>query len=245
MSTISAMAYFEIADHFQACETRDDIYKTCDNTIATLGFDNYQLGAFYPAIGELLIISNFPAEWLQRYEDENYIAKDPTVKHCWTHSSPLMWDEINFSKGRARTEERRVMSEAKKHKLNSGISLPVHGAGAEGSMLSLCSAKRKMVVSHDMQYGLQIIAQAIHDSVKRVVAENCELNNLKKELTAREKECLSWTAAGKTSWEISQILRLSESTITFHLKNAIEKMEVTNRPHAVAKALNHSQIMPF
>ena len=90
-----------------------------------------------------------------------------------------------------------------------------------------------------MQYGLQIIAQAIHESVKRVVAENCDLNNLKKELTAREKECLSWTAAGKTSWEISQILRLSESTITFHLKNAIEKMEVTNRPHAVALSLIH------
>lgn len=245
MSGISATIYFEIADHFHNCQDRADVYKVCDQTIATLGFDNYQLGAFYPAIGELLIISNFPEEWRQRYDDENYIAKDPTVKHCWTHSSPVMWDEINFSKGRARAEERRVMSEAKKHKLISGISLPVHGAGAEGSMLSLCSSKRKMSVSHDMQYGLQIIAQAIHESVKRVVAKSTDLNSMKKELTAREKECLSWTAAGKTSWEISQILRLSESTITFHLKNAIEKMEVTNRPQAVAKALNHSQIMPF
>ena len=86
-----------------------------------------------------------------------------------------------FSKGRARAEERRVMSEAKKHKLISGISLPVHGAGAEGSMLSLCSSKRKMSVSHDMQYGLQIIAQAIHESVKRVVAKSTDLTSMKRE----------------------------------------------------------------
>jgi len=81
--------------------------------------------------------------------------------------------------------------------------------------------------------------------VKRVVAEAENIPFMKKELTSREKECLSWTAAGKTSWEISQILRLSESTITFHLKNAIQKMDVTNRSQAVAKALTHSQIRPF
>lgn len=57
-------------------------------------------------------------------------------------------------------------------------------------------------------------------------------------LTNRETECLSWTAAGKTSWEISVILGISESTATFHLRNASIKLKASNRTHSVAKALH-------
>lgn len=57
-------------------------------------------------------------------------------------------------------------------------------------------------------------------------------------LTQRETECLTWTAVGKTSWEISVILSISESTATFHLRNAGVKLMASNRTHAVAKALH-------
>lgn len=61
-------------------------------------------------------------------------------------------------------------------------------------------------------------------------------------LTKREKECLSWTAGGKTSWEISVILGISESTATFHLRNAGVKLNANNRTHAVAKAMHEGLI---
>ena len=57
-------------------------------------------------------------------------------------------------------------------------------------------------------------------------------------LTQREIECLTWTAQGKTSWEISVILGVSESTATFHLRNAGTKLKASNRAHAIAKALH-------
>ena len=57
-------------------------------------------------------------------------------------------------------------------------------------------------------------------------------------LTQRETECLTWTASGKTSWEISVILGVSESTATFHLRNAVAKLEANNRTHAAVKALH-------
>lgn len=56
-------------------------------------------------------------------------------------------------------------------------------------------------------------------------------------LTERERECLIWIAQGKTSWEASVILGISESTTTFHLRNAVLKLKASNRTHAVAKAL--------
>jgi len=57
-------------------------------------------------------------------------------------------------------------------------------------------------------------------------------------LTQRDTECLTWTALGKTSWEISVILGFSESTATFHLRNAGNKLKASNRANAVAKAIH-------
>jgi DNA-binding CsgD family transcriptional regulator len=58
-----------------------------------------------------------------------------------------------------------------------------------------------------------------------------------KPLSDRELSCLQWVAAGKTSWETSRILGLSERTINFHVRNACGKLGVNRRSAAVATAL--------
>ena len=61
-------------------------------------------------------------------------------------------------------------------------------------------------------------------------------------LTKREKEVLSWVKEGKSTWDTGKLLAISEPTITFHLKNIYKKLEVANRPHAVAKAISYGLI---
>lgn len=56
-------------------------------------------------------------------------------------------------------------------------------------------------------------------------------------LTPREKECLQWAALGKSEWEVSQILGISEHTAEKHLLNAKTKFGAANRAHAVAEAI--------
>lgn len=63
-------------------------------------------------------------------------------------------------------------------------------------------------------------------------------------LTSREKECLQWAAAGKTSWEIARILSVSERTVIFHIGNATKKLGATNRRQAVARAISLRLIAP-
>ncbi len=55
------------------------------------------------------------------------------------------------------------------------------------------------------------------------------------DLTQREIDCLTWTAAGKTSLEISNILNLSEHTVNHYLNRATKKLDTVNRTQAVAK----------
>jgi DNA-binding CsgD family transcriptional regulator len=53
---------------------------------------------------------------------------------------------------------------------------------------------------------------------------------------------LRWRSQGKTDWEISQLIGISESTVKFHLENSRAKLGATNTIHAVAKAIVHGLI---
>jgi LuxR family transcriptional regulator len=55
-------------------------------------------------------------------------------------------------------------------------------------------------------------------------------------LTQRQAEVLRWTADGKTSDEIAQILSITERTVNFHIANAIAKLRVNNRNSAIARS---------
>ncbi|WP_308218701.1 helix-turn-helix domain-containing protein [Ciceribacter sp. RN22] len=61
-------------------------------------------------------------------------------------------------------------------------------------------------------------------------------------LTPREREVLSWTANGKTAWEISIILDISESTVISHLRNARDKLETVNVVQTIVEAMRRSEI---
>lgn len=56
-------------------------------------------------------------------------------------------------------------------------------------------------------------------------------------LSPRELTVLRWMKEGKTNWEIAHILGLSERTIRFHVGSIFEKLDVTSRTQAVARAL--------
>ena len=56
-------------------------------------------------------------------------------------------------------------------------------------------------------------------------------------LTPKETEVLKWVAQGKSTWEISKILEISERTVKFHVGNILRKLDAVTRTHAVAIAL--------
>ena len=61
-------------------------------------------------------------------------------------------------------------------------------------------------------------------------------------ISNRERECLEWTAAGKTSNEIAGILGLSEHTVNHYLNHAARKIGAVNRAQAVALCMRNGWI---
>ena len=60
----------------------------------------------------------------------------------------------------------------------------------------------------------------------------------------RETECVQFAAAGKSNWEIAQILGIQEDTVKKTLRRAGDKLETVNRAHLVASAIAKNQIFP-
>jgi DNA-binding CsgD family transcriptional regulator len=63
------------------------------------------------------------------------------------------------------------------------------------------------------------------------------LSNRVMGLSPRETTVLMWMKQGKTNWEISRILGVSERTIRFHVEGIFVKLDVSSRTQAVAFAM--------
>ena len=63
-------------------------------------------------------------------------------------------------------------------------------------------------------------------------------------LSDREIETLTWSARGKTSAEIAQILGMAKRTVDFHIDSARHKLGVATRIEAVTKAAKSGLIEP-
>lgn len=117
------------------------------------------------------------------------------------------------------------------------IEQPVYeiGEAAATRILNLLDAIQYTEAENvQLQFEARLIDRS---SVARLFLDNAENYNDLVPVSNREKSCIFWAAKGKTSWEISIILEVSESTVVFHLRNAGRKLKTANRTHTVAEAI--------
>lgn len=186
-------------------------------------------------------ISGYPDAWLRRYWDKSYYAIDPVIDYCSHHVLPVQWDRLV---PRMSAAGRRMMREAGDFHLQSGVSMPVHGPRGELGILSFARAQDgtlSRAARARASTVVQLLGAYAHEAVRRV-ERVIEAEPV--QLSARERECLRWAADGKTSWEISQIYKISERTVNFHFDNVVEKLKVSNRQHAIAKAISLRILSP-
>ncbi|MHB0952231.1 MAG: helix-turn-helix transcriptional regulator [Allorhizobium sp.] len=178
------------------------------------------------------IITNWPAELLIEYDQTMLLSDSPVVRLLRTSTAPFHYDLDDV----VRQREPRAKETAKalfgRFSMIRGAYFPVHEASGARGAVSF-SGDREPFTSQEM---MELSYLAAH--IFNRLAEIRELDNRATgTLTEREIDCLNWTAAGKTSIEIAEILGLSEHTINHYLNRATKKLDTVNRTQAVAKAL--------
>ncbi|TBW33978.1 hypothetical protein EYW49_19180 [Siculibacillus lacustris] len=88
---------------------------------------------------------------------------------------------------------------------------------------------------------LHLLAPHLHCALLRVTQRDAG-DDRAVTLSGRERQVLGWLKAGKSSWDISVVLGISERTVNFHVYNVLRKLGAINRPQAVAIALRRGLI---
>ena len=193
------------------------------------------------SLEQAFLRSNYAPKWREVYDETKLVYVDPTVAHCLMHSIPLIWEPDLFD-----TKSRRAMyEEAISHGLRSGVTFPFHGSNAEHGMLCFVSDARpdRRFLNHirKLMPELALLRDFAFEAALQYAREDLD-DQQAPSVTRRELECLKWGAAGKSSWEIAQILRCSESTVNFHFSNIRRKFDATSRQQAVVKAIKLGMI---
>lgn len=182
-----------------------------------------------------LHMSNVPDDWQSAYFANKYCDHDPVWLFALGNLLPERWSHI-AERLDMTAKQRGVMNLSGDAGLRDGVIIPVHGPGGEFAVLSLSHSESAAHARHNVELDeavLHMFALRFHTRVRALdLPADAQLPP---ELTRREVDVMQWTAEGKSSWDISQILGISESTVNFHISSAKRKLGVYSKPHAVAK----------
>ncbi len=179
------------------------------------------------------MLCDWPMHWFERYVARNYVDQDPVVTYMKRQPSLVRWSTAatELQSGRSAL---RVMGDAGEFKLNDGLAFPL--ITMEGNIV-MVSLGGEMVDISPEELGVVELAATYAVGRAMQLHNASEIFAQRPDLTPRETECLKWAAEGKSEWEISQILGISEHTSEKHLLNAKRKLGAVNRVHAVAEAI--------
>lgn len=211
-----------------------------------LGFDRYAYFALtrhelYAASGNPapFVAHNFPAIWLEFYFDHDCLSKDPVLLYTPQLEGAFLWGQL-ATRFRLNREQRAFLRQAEKAGLKDGVGVPLHGPQGSTCLLTFASSTGHPYPSGELRK-IEALAAQFHTTYSVVGRVEIELPAIAIP-SQRERQCLQWIAYGKTTWDISRILSISENTVNFHVKNAMRKLEANNRMAAVVTAIRYGLI---
>jgi DNA-binding CsgD family transcriptional regulator len=162
-----------------------------------------------------------------------FISEDDSIrKYCFNESSPINYQTLLF-------ENSKSGNNLFSHK-QANLLIPINGFGNEFSCLLLVipELSAQLGTLEKLGWYWLMLSSLIYDKYHKLFKPHHDIT-----MTKRELECIKWAAEGKTSWEISKLLSISQRTVDFHLANCITKTDSINRQQAVVKCVLNGQLL--
>jgi LuxR family transcriptional regulator, quorum-sensing system regulator BjaR1 len=237
---------FEATERMNASNNLNELRKTIEILINKLGFHHVTCATVRSFQGAYLHESNFqtwPEAEVAKFAKSGLFRHDPVIARSRQEFEAFFWTNSIYD--RSNPHHREILSIREGCGVTGGCCVPVieRVGGQPGGRVVLYVTGNDFDNSRECRLALQLIAAQI---ALRLANLKSEINLNEEEvvyyestglLTARERSILSWVAAGKSSWEIAQILSISEHTVNTHIEKAFVKLHASNRTEAVVKAI--------
>ncbi|MFT3810029.1 MAG: autoinducer binding domain-containing protein [Micropepsaceae bacterium] len=166
-----------------------------------------------------------PEGWYDYYFKHDLRRGNPVFRNLRRRSTGFVWSEIDDRCA----GDQRWFDALDEFEMPDGMSVPSHGPNGQLGWISFTAEEIDMgpverqaiaLAGLALQDRLRVLAGAIDAPVS---------------LSDRERDCLGFVAQGKSDWEISVILSISQSTVHTHVENAKRKLSARTRAQAVAR----------
>ena len=191
------------------------------------------------SIGDTTFANSMPGHWLENYVREGYQRGDPLMRRNHAETSPFDWSMDDYGVHDLAPRQVRWRSDNRAAGIERGLTIPDRRDG-HLKIISLCGGAgpldpddRRALHFAGLEALLRMHELGLEGRQERIAP-----------LSPRERECLQWIVAGKSDWEIGQILSISEKTVNTHVERAKRKLGVSTRPQAIVAALRHRLVNP-
>jgi DNA-binding CsgD family transcriptional regulator len=236
LSGNDAITLLELIHRSLSCVVKEDFIDLFPKIQKLFPFDFACTILGYHDNDDIVVVDginiSYPTEFYKEYKLKNYFKLDAVVKENFTAYKRQYWC---VDKKRPYQSEEVVLF-AIDFGMRAGYA---HGSRPFGTEKygSLFSFAANSLIKSEMRTDtiLEVVIPHLHLALSKVCnKKQIESNDIV--LSAREKEVLDWVKQGKSSWEISVILCISESTVNFHIYNIMQKLGTINRPQSIAVA---------
>lgn len=235
-ATVEAL---ELLKTIQSTKTHDQIAAAMRTVADRFGFLAFAISHYHVKDAEMrveLLLDGLPEGFGQRFVTRNYGRSNPISDRARESEVPFFWHDVIYDPA-ANAEGHTVMQDAAAAGLVDGFCVPVLVPDGGRGLVSFLGGP--ISLDDGGQLALQAIGLAAHAQVLHLSpGQTASIGKL----TAREREVLRWTAAGKTADATAAILSISVRTVEYHLLNAARKMNTANRTHTVVEALRSRQL---
>jgi LuxR family transcriptional regulator, quorum-sensing system regulator BjaR1 len=230
----------DFVDAIEASATGASVISQFEKVIGDLGFHAYIMAGI-PEPGQTLaqvtVANGWPLEWFELYNRENLSAVDPVPRHCFNTLNPFEWKDAPYDRERD-VAARNVMTRACDFRFHEGFCIPIHYDDATGA---ISMAGERPYLDAEAKSALHLMSVFTHGRLRALTRSGPQ--GPSRRLSETEAEVLRWAARGKTAWETSQILGISERNVRWHLEEAQRKLMAPNKTATVARALVNREIM--
>lgn len=181
------------------------------------------------------MFSTYPKSWRERYKSLEYYKVDPVCRLVYVKGKIVSWNLQLSEPLLSSQKEIEFLGDAYKFGICSGISLKIGGTPQKNSVITLSS--RNVIFEETLR------TEAIERQLFQWGCEfedhlNAKLlqSSKRKNLTKRQRECLSLAAQGLSAKMIAARSGLSPRTIEFHLEEAKKRLRVSTIAQAVSVA---------
>ncbi|POF28928.1 LuxR family transcriptional regulator [Roseibium marinum] len=238
-------------ESIQKAELPENAFHEFRKIIRAYGYENavFSLITDHPSIRQGAfhgLSTSYPEDWMKHYKQNSYHNFDPVFHRILLKPGAFFWSDAISSLERDSRftsslldRSRSLMQEAADAGLADGIAVSIPNEWGEIAGIGISRPQRETDLDVRALADIQLLSAVLHERYM-----GCYRSWSPAPLTNREKEVLSWSAEGKSDWEIAEIIGISRATIRFHWNNIFKKLAVNNKTTATVHAIRRKLVVP-